>query len=82
MESQMPELKTVEQMEEKVELPNQCLGVGLSDKRCAKMLPKGRHVCDHCQNRIDSASKLAAEIPFDNGHRLIRKQAMMPYDSI
>ena len=64
MESQNPELKTVEQMEEKVELPNQCLG-----KKCTKMLPKGKHICDCCRKKINTKSKLASKTSSGNGRR-------------
>lgn len=59
MEPQKPELETVEQMEEKVRLPNQCLGITFFNKRCTERLPKGQRVCPRCQKRINSSSKLA-----------------------
>ncbi len=43
-------------MEEK---QNKCLGM-IDGKPCKVMLPKGRHVCDFCQKRINSAPAICA----------------------
>ncbi|MBI3631765.1 MAG: hypothetical protein HY219_02775 [Candidatus Staskawiczbacteria bacterium] len=54
------------QLTEKVELPNQCLGVN-SGKRCTEMLPKGKHVCNRCKAKINSGgSKLSLKITSGN----------------
>ena len=57
------------QTTENVELPNQCLGITVFGEKCTKMLPKGKHVCFRCQNRINSGGKLAAKISSGNGQK-------------
>jgi len=70
VESQMSETKVMEQTEEKVELPNQCLGNNpRTKKRCANMLPEGKHICSHCQRRINLAGRHASKLSSGNGHQ-------------
>ena len=52
------------QTTEKIELPNQCLGAG-----CTEMLPKGKHVCDRCQRRMNASSKLAVKMSSSKGRQ-------------
>ena len=54
---------------EKVELPNQCLG-----KKCIKMLPRGKHLCNSCSQRNNSKGKLASA----SSGRGRKKQSHLP----
>lgn len=45
-----------EQQEEKVELPNRCLGNDRFGNRCKTMLPRGKHFCDDCKKNVAKLS--------------------------
>ena len=54
---------------DKVELPNQCLGITFFGEKCTQMLPKGKHICGKCQRRIDESSKSATKMSSGNGRQ-------------
>ncbi|MDP2741484.1 MAG: hypothetical protein Q8O66_02255 [bacterium] len=64
--------------EEKIKLPNQCLGSGKAGNRCEKRLPKGKHLCSRCQRNINSASRKRGRISSGNGNHYIRNTTIEP----
>ncbi|MBI2054094.1 MAG: hypothetical protein HYT36_02070 [Candidatus Staskawiczbacteria bacterium] len=57
MDCRNSKLENAEMPKEKAMLPNQCLGRNKFGVYCQVRLPKGRHLCDNCQKRINEGGK-------------------------